>query len=805
MIDDIRFALRALVNRPGFAAVCVLTLALGIGATTAIFSVVNGVMLRPLPYADDSELAVLWYNNEQEGIERDVTSYPTFQDWRATSSFRAAAGFVPTVATFTGERPAEEYAGAWVTGEFFGVLGVRPAHGDWLADVHARPGDDRVLVLSHRGRNAWFGDDEAVMGRRLVVNGVSREIIGVMPAGFSYPTGADFWLPMVPDAEPWSGIVGQREAYWLSVIGRLSTGSTIETATAELDAVMARLQAEELVFPGDRVFVEPLRDTIVGDVRPAMAALAGAVAFVLLIACANIANLMLARGTSRRREFAVRSALGASGGMLARQALVESVVLAILGGVAGLAIAYAGTAALVSFSPPELPRVENVRVDLAVIGFAIVAAMITGLGFGLAPAWQARSAGIAPALRDGDRSSTSDGLSRLRPGLVVLEVALALVLLIGAGLMLRSFAVLQGVDPGFRTQNVLSFRVAMPSAHYPDADQLRVFQAGLFDQLQSIPGVEAVSATTSLLLPRLPTMSPVTIEGRPPPADNEPGISVTRDFVHGNFFRTLDIPLLRGRSFGPADTQDSMPVVVVNETFARRLMSGEDPIGRRFTRGDPSDPDAVWQTIVGVVADTRRAGLAEPVRPEAYRPISQVPPRSLEVLLRTAVPPLSVVPTVRALLGELDPNMAIAELRTVEAAFAEAMATRRFVMMLLSGFAVLAVTLAAIGLYGVLAYLIAQRRREIGLRMALGAGAPAVIAMVLRQSLRYVLPGVVLGTLVALSLTRVLQGQLHGISATDPLTFASVVALLVGVALLASWLPARRASRIDPMAALRSE
>jgi putative ABC transport system permease protein len=805
MLNDVKFSLRALAARPGFTAVIVLTLALGIGATTAIFSAVSGVMLRPLPYPDEHRLQMIWYHNDAEGIERDVASYPMFEDWRATQAFRAVGGYVPNTATFTGERAAEEYAGAWVTEDFFRVLGISPAAGVALDARHARAGDDRVIVLSHRLRNAWFGAGEDVMGRRIEVNGVAREVVGVMPRDFAFPAGAAYWMPIAPDSPPWSQFTEMRNAYWLRVIGRLAPDHTVAGATAELDAVMRRVATDGLGAAGDRAVVESLRDTVTGSVRPAMTALSGAVALVLLIACANIANLLLARGATRQREFAVRSALGASGGRLARQALVESLVLGLAGGVLGLVLAYLGTAAIVAFSPAGLPRIDNVRVDTVVIAFAMLAAVMTGLVFGLAPAWQARSAAISPALREGDRSSSGGALSRLRPGLVVFEVALALVLLVGAGLLLRSFAELQSVDPGFRTERVLSFRVMTPPSSYPEAEQVRAYQAEVIDRVGALPGVDSVVLASTLLLERLPSMGPVTIEGRPPPAVGEPSISVTSDFVSPGFFRAMEVPLLSGRSFGAEDSDGSTPVVIVNEAFVRRLMAGEEPLNRRFTRGDATDPEAVWQTIVGVVADTRRAGLDAPARPEAYRPLTQVAQRSVEVLIQTAVPPASIAPQVRERMYALDPNIAIAELRTIDAALADALATRRFIMVLLMGFAALALVLAVIGLYGVLAYLVTQRRREIGMRMALGAGRSAVVRMVLKQSLGYVLPGVMLGVVAALLVTRLLQGQLYGVSPVDPLTFIAVASLLLAVAMLASWLPARRAAATDPMAALRDE
>jgi putative ABC transport system permease protein len=803
-MTDLRYALRTLGRAPGFTAVAVLTMALGIGATAAIFSAVNGVLLRPLPYPDADRITVLWLNNEQEGIERDVTSYPMFEDWSESASYAAVAGHSTTTGTFTGDGDADLHAGAWVTGDFFRVLGVPPALGRALDRTNTVSGENQVVVLSHGLWTRRYGADPLVVGRTVTINGSPLEVVGVMPRGFSYPDGAEYWAPLAPAAEEWATLTESRNALWLSVLGRLHEEVPVERAAAELDGIMARLADEGLTAPGNGVLVEPLRDTVVGGVRPALLVLLGAVVFVLLIACANVANLLLARGARRRRELSVRAALGASGRRLARQALVESLVLGAIGGTAGLGLGLLGTSALVALSPQDLPRLDGVRVDGLVVGFAALVALATGLLFGLAPAWQASKSGIAASLRDSSRGS-GRGMSRVRPALVMVEVALAVVLLVGAGLLLRSFAALQTVDPGFQTERTLSFRVIVGSAAYPEPERVRNFQQELLERVGALPGVEAVTAANTLFLSRLPNMGAVAIEGRPPAGDLDPITAVTNDFVAPGFFRTMGMPMVQGRSFEPGDVADGMQVVVVNETFVRRLMPGEEPIGRRFTRGNPENPDAVWQTIVGVVADSRRAGLAEPIRPEAYRPITQVAPRSIEVLVRTAGPPLDVAPQARALLRELDPNMPMAQLRTVEAAMAEAVATRRFVMMLLAGFAALAVALAAIGIYGVLAFLVGERTRELGIRFALGADRRTVIGMVLRQSLRYVLPGLALGALGALALTRLLQAQLFGVEPTDPVTFGAVLTLLLAVALLASWVPARRAASVQPVEALRQE
>jgi predicted permease len=802
LLQDVRYTLRSFARSPGFTAVAVLTLALGIGATTAIFSAVSAVLLRPLPYPDPDRLTVLWLNNQAQQIERDVTSFPAFLAWREASAYEAVAGYASTAGTFTGDGDAEQYAGAFVTSDFFRVLGVLPRAGQAIGDAHVHAGESQVVVLSHGMWIRRFGADPAVLGRSVVIDGEPREVIGVAPQGFAYPDGAQYWLPIAPAGDAWQRRLNARFSLWLSVIGRLSPGVSVERASAELNEIMSGLENVDPVGEGSGVFVEPLRDTVVGHVRPALLVLLGAVGFVLLIACANVANLMLARGAGRRKELAVRTTLGATGGRLARQVLTECLVLGVIGGAVGILLAVLGTNVLVAASPPDLPRTGSVRVDAAIVGFAALLAVLTAVLCGLAPAVQARTAGIAQMLRESGRGDCGERVTRLRRLLVTAEIALSLMLLVGAGLLIRSFAALQSVDPGFAIERVLSFRVSAGMSRYPEPPHVRQFHTQFLERLNALPGVEAATGISTLLLSRLPTMGPIAIEGQPPRTAPVP---VTSDVVDPGFFHAMRIPIVRGRELNSGDILGGMPVVVVNETFVRRFLPDADPIGRRLTRGDPEDPDAVWQTIVGVAADSRRSGLFESIRPEAYRPLAQAAPRSLDVLVRTAGAPLAIAPQIRATLRDLDPNIAIAELRTVEQAFADAVATRRFVMMLVVGFATLAVGLAAIGIYGVLSYIVGQRTRELGIRMALGADRPAVLALVLRQSMRYALPGVALGAAGALTVTRLLRSQLFGISPADPLTFAGATLLLVGVGLLASWIPAYRATRVQPLTALRVE
>ncbi|MBW3551992.1 MAG: ABC transporter permease [Gemmatimonadetes bacterium] len=803
LLKDVRIAARSLLRARGFTAAAALTLALGIGANTAIFSAVNAVLLSPLPFADPDRLTVLWLNNQREDIQRDVTSYPSFLEWREARSYDAMAGYGSQVATLTGEGDAEQLQGATVSGDFFRVLGVRPRLGRAIAPADTEAGAPRQVVLSHGMWARHFGADPGVVGRSIRLGG-SYEVIGVMPPGFRYPDGAEFWTPLAR-TEDNAGLLDSPGALWLSVIGRLAPGASVEAAQAELTGIMARMAQDDPGLGDNGVFVEPLRDTVIGDVRPALLVLLGAVGFVLLIACANVANLLLARGSGRQRELAVRAALGASGGRLAREAMTESIVLAVLGGGIGVMLATWGTSALVAASPPDLPRIEDVRVDGTVVAFGALLALATGFLFGLVPAVQARRAAIGTALREGDRGNSGDRSAGIRPLLITAEVALSLILLVGAGLLLRSFASLQAVDPGFATERVLSFRVSPGSERYPEAPRIREFRSELMQGLEAVPGVRSATAISTLLLSRLPNMAPVAIEGEEPAAPGEQVTSVTSDFVDPGFFAAMGIPIRRGREFGSEDAVDGLPVAVVNEAFVRRFLPDHDPIGRRFTWGDPEDTATTWLTIVGVVADSRRSGMTAPVRPEAYRSTGQYAIRTMECLVRTTGDPLALVPDVRALLRRIDPEIPLARVRTVDQALGEAVATRRFVMLLLVAFAAVAVTLTAVGIYGVLTYLVGQRTRELGVRMALGARRADVLRLVLGDAMKSILPGLLLGVLGALLLTRLLTSQLFGVRPTDPLTFTAVTFLLLAVALTASWMPARKAAGVEPMVTLRQD
>lgn len=802
--NDVRHALRALARNRSFALAAVLTLAFGIGATTAIFSMVHGILFRPLPYPHPERVMVLWNQNTREGIERDVTSYPNFLDWRGRGeSFEAMAAYRRGSVSVTDDSEPEQVPAAFVTIDFLDVLGVPPRLGRGFTADEMQQGGERVVILGHGVWQRRFGGRSDVIDRTLMLNGIAYTIVGVMPPRFAYPAEAELWLPLAPTPN----MLNARGSLSLYVIGRLRAGVDPLRARQQMDAIATQL-AEDYPGPnaGAGIFVEPLHATIVGDVRSPLLVLLGAVALVLLIGCANVANLLLARGVVRRKEFAIRAALGARGWRVARQMLTESVILALVGGALGVLLAVWAVAALVGAAPAELPRTDAIGVNLTVLGFALLVSLLTGLLFGLAPLVQMRRAPLAQALREGGREGgAAESLGRLRPALISAEVGLALVLLVGAGLLIRSLAAIHAVDPGFETRNVLTFRAALPAARYEAGDPVITFHEQLQQRIGALAGVERVGAVSTLFLSRLPNMSPIHVEGAPPRTADDPVESVAFDAVTPGFFEAMRIPLVAGRGFDARDDARVTEVVIVNEAFVRRYFPAGDATGRRFTFGSPTDENVQWSEIIGVVRDTRRSGLVEPVRPEAYFAHAQVARPALTYTVRTAVDPTALLPAIRAAVRELDPLLPLSAVLTVEQIIAETVAARRFLMLLLAGFATLALVLASIGIYGIVTYLVTQRTRELGIRFALGAHRRDVLRLIIGESLAHVLPGVALGGVVALLLARLLRSQLFGVAPTDPLTFAVVATLLIGVCVLASYLPAARAARIDPLAALRQE
>jgi putative ABC transport system permease protein len=797
LLQDLRYGARMLVKQPSFTLIAVLTLALGIGANTAIFSVVNALLLRPLPYPESEQLTWVWMDNRPEGIREDITSWPNFEDWRARNqSFQAMAGVRDRRFNLTGAGEPEELYGANVSPNFFELMRVSPARGRGFNADEEQEGRDQVVVIGHGLWQRRFGGDEKIVGQTLSLNGQPQTIIGVMPPGFQFPNKTEVWKPLAPDGQ----MRAARSAFWLPVIGRLKPGVTRAQAQTDMTGIAQRLEQQ---YPdsntGFGVNVVLMHEQLVGRMRTALWVLLGAVGCVLLIACANAANLLLARAATRQKEIAIRAALGASRGRVARQLLTESVLLAAVGGGLGLWLARWGLDALVVFAPSDLPRAESISMDRRVLFFTLGLSLLTGLVFGLAPALQASKPGLGEVLKEGGRGGGGGG-RHTRNVLVVAEIALALVLLVGAGLLLKSSWRLQQVNPGFNPERVLKVRLSLPPSKYPEGANVAAFYQQLLERLRALPGVQAAGMSSSVLLNKVHNSSGINIEGRPAPADG-PRPELPLDSVSPSYFQVLGMQLLQGRNFTEQDQRDGLSVAIVNETMARRFWPDEDPIGKRFNFGDGGR----WWTVVGVVRDSRRQGLDAPIRIESFLPHAQRPVRAMEVVLRTTDDPLVMARTVRSAVWSLDGDLPVSEIQTVEEMMGARVAPRRFNLLLLGLFALVAVLLAAVGIYGVMSYSVTQRTHEIGIRLALGAQTRAVLSLVIGQGMRLALLGVGIGLTAAAGLTRLMAGLLFGVSATDPLTFGAIALLLVGIVLLACWIPARRATKVDPMIALRAE
>ena len=804
LLQDLRYGLRVLWKTPGFTAVAVLALALGIGANTAIFSVVNGVLLRPLPFAEPERLVMVWMDNRVLGLREDLNSYPNYVAWRDESqAFEHLAAFTSTSPTLTSERgEPERLQGVSATANFFGVLRAQPALGRLFTAEEEAEGKDAVVVIGHGLWRRRFGGQPGIVGQQITLNGRGRTVVGVMPQGFRFPGEAEVWVPLAPTAS----MRAQRQSFWLSMVGRLRPGATVERAQAELSAVAARMEKE---FPdsnqGFGAYVVSLHQQVVGRVSTALWVLLGAVGFVLLIACANVANLLLARAAAREREIAIRRALGAGRARLVRQFLTESVLLSLVGGGVGLLLAFWGVDALIALGPSDLPRLDQVGMDGRVLLWTVGISVATGLLFGLAPALQASQADLNESLKEGGRGGGEGARGRrVRNALVVAEVALALVLLAGAGLMIKSFLRLQEVNLGFNPERVLSMRVQLSGTNYRESARAVAFYEQLIERIEATPGVQAAAAIGTVFLSSTPNSAWFSVEGRPAPPPNE-RIEVPIDPVTPNYFQAMGVPLLKGRAFDARDREGAPEVAIVNETFARRFFPGEEVLGKRFKFGPPESEDP-WMTIVGVVGDTRRTGFDTAVRPETYLPHAQSPSRGMMLVVRsTAADPSALANAVRGAVASLDREVPVFQVRTMDELLSGLMAQRRLNMLLLAIFAGVALLLAAVGIFGVMNYAVSQRTHEIGLRMALGAQARDILKMVVGQGMALVLAGLVLGLAGALALTRLMSSMLYGVSATDPATYAGIAVLLMAVAFLACYLPARRATKVDPMVALRYE
>ncbi|WNG60750.1 ABC transporter permease [Archangium gephyra] len=800
LVQDVRYALRMLRHAPGFALVAVLTLALGIGATTAIFSVVRGVLLQPLPFAEPERLVRMWQANPSQGVVRGDVSPLDFADWKARQRSFEDMGtwwYVEGMSgrNLSGDGEPQRLPAAYVNDGFFSTLGVTPVLGRALLAGEHQPGHNAVAVLSHGLWQRRFGGDRAILGRTLTLDGLPTTVVGVMPPGFSFPSErVELWLSDSLIDE--SGIPRQRQVRWQSVVARLKPGVSLETARSELNGV-ARQLAEE--YPATNlqtsaVTVVPLHEAVTGDVRSGLMVLLGAVGFLLLIACVNVANLMLTRATARERELAVRAALGAGPGRLMGQLLTESLVLATLGGAAGLLLATWGTELLLAFSVKQLPRLHEVRVDGAVLAFAMGATLFTGVLFGLLPAVRAGSPRLAPVLKAAGRGMTGTGGARLRGALVVTEVALAVVLMAGAGLAVRSLMSLLSVEPGFRAEGAVVVSFSSSPAGRPKHQYL----AEVLERVREVPGVQVAGTAKNLPLEGSGEPAPLILPGQSlASAADAPRVHYL--YVSNDYFRAMGIPLLRGRAFTSGDTSELPLVMMVNDAFVRRFFPGEDVLGRSIQWGEVAAP------IVGVVGDVRQESLSEPAPPLVYIHVLQESRSSVNLVVRGEGAPLQLAAAVRQAIWSVNPNQTITRITTLEEVVGGSVARPRLIAALLGLFAVLALVLGAVGIYGVLAYTVGQRQREIGVRLALGARPAEVLGMILRGGMRLAGLGVALGVAGALVLSRVMSSILYGVAPHDPLTFVAVAVVLLGVALVACLVPARRAMRVDPAVSLRAE
>ena len=802
--QDLRFALRTLRHSPGFAAVAIITIALGIGATTAIFSVVNAVVLRPLPYPDAERAVMVWMDNRRQGLHEDYHSYPNLADLKARNrSLSYLAPYRQAGLNLTGGTEPRRVNAGMLPADAFSALGVQPELGRPYDAENENTGNDNVVVLSHGLWQSEFAGDRAILGRAIELDGRKRTVVGVMPPDFAFPSEAtQLWVPLVIS----EGLRTARSSFAFPAIGRLKPGVSLAAARGDLGAIARQLGAE---YPNNRdygVTVTPLPEQVVGPtLRTALWIMLGAVAAVLLIACANVANLLLSRAAVREREVTVRMALGASNRRLVRQFLTESLLLSVLGGLVGLGIGVVGLRALRAMAPSDLPRAASIGLDLKVLVVTIVATLITGLLFGLMPAIQTSRMRLGETLRDGGRGGTAGrGGQRLRRGIVVAQLALVVVLLIGAGLLLRTFAALQNQELGFDSKNLLTFTTPLPAARYRQDVQIRTFYQTLLDRIRALPDVRHAGAITTMMLSKTPSSTGITAEGR---ANFREDIEVTFDVTTPGFFQAAGARVVAGRDLSGADRDSTLPVAVVNEHMAKHYWPTAAAIGKRFKFGsvEADTTNNPWVTVVGVVHDMRRTGLDTPVRDEAFLPFGQNIARSMIVMVKTSGDPFAVVPRLRQIVRSIDPNQPVATIRTMDDVLSRLVAQRRFSMTLVAAFAFLAFVLAVIGAYGVTSYLVSQRTKEIGVRLALGAEPSRVARLVVLEGLRIAVLGIAIGIGAAMMTTRLAANLLFGVSPRDPVTTTAVAILLLVVAAIANYIPARRAARVDPLIALRQE
>ena len=809
LLSDIKFGFRLIIKNPVFSLVVVVALALGIGANTAIFSVLNAVLLKPLPYEDSERLVMMWQRFTGIGVPKDQnwTSPPEFNDVRRhQSSFSDIAAMQSTSFTIlVGDKP-ERILGQFVSPSFFKLLGVEALLGRTFVADEEQQGKETVVVMSHGLWQRRFASDRSLVERTLNLNGRPYQVIGIAPPGFRDP--------QQPDAEMWAALsftsqqLTQRGSHGLLVIARIKPELTLEQARSDMTRVSERIVEGAPEYPyvkfGYRVLINPLLEEYVGDIRPALMMLMGSVALVLLIACTNVANLLLVRASAREREIGIRTALGAGRGRLIRQMLTESVVLSLVGAVVGVALARVGVSLLAAMAAQSFPRLGETHIDLTALTFTIVVALATGILFGLFPAFQSARGATQDVLKEGSQTSTAGrGRLRLRRVLVAAEVALSLLLLVGAGLLIKSFMRLQGVDAGFDPANVLTMRIVVPAARYSNPDQVRSFYREVLRRVSALPGVTKVGANNGIPLSGSGGSGTTTIDN-PAFPDDRGTPEADQRIVTPGYFEAMGMTMLGGRMFDERDNDTGQPVAIIDETMAKTFWPNEDPIGRRIKRGGPQSTQP-WLTIVGVARHVRYRTLEEPSRVQLYLPHAQAPTTGMSLAIKTRLEPRTLANSVQREVIAVDPEQPVWAIRTMDELMAASVMRRQLIMTLLTLFAGIALMLAAVGIYGVISYWVTQRSHEIGIRVAIGASRLDVLKMVLGQSMSVVLIGVVIGLVGAAALTEVMATLLYDVSATDAVTFASYSAALILVGLLASYLPARRATRIDPVTMLRQQ
>ncbi|MBS1805159.1 MAG: ABC transporter permease [Acidobacteria bacterium] len=808
LLQDLRFAIRQMAKRPGFTAIILLTMALGIGANAAIFSVLDAVLLRPLPYDQPEGLIKVWTRFTGIGAPNDQNwvSAPEFRDFQQLNhSFTDLAAISGGSFNLGIKGSPQRVVGAGVTPNLFSLLGVQPQYGRSFLQEEAQPGRDHEVILSHAIWRRVFASNPNIVGSTIRIDGTPYSVVGIMPDGFAYPSEAEIWGPLAFSPDDLSE--NSRGGHGLEVLARVKPGLSLAQVQSDMDRVSRTMIEQHASYPYNKfnfgIILHPLLEETVGDVKPSLVVLMVAVGLVLLIACANIANLMLTRSTERQQEMETRLALGASGKRLARQLITESIALALAGGLIGLAITPLVLRGLVSLAEKSLPRAVHTSIDLRALGLTAAVSIMTGVLFGLAPALQASRKRNFDVLKSG-RNTEGKRPKTMRSVLVICETAFSLLLVAGAGLLIRSFEQILKVDPGFRADNVLTMRVSLPDATYNKPEQIRAFYSSLLERVQHLPGVQYAGAISGLPLSGQGGSGTTTIdtqsvapENRTPEADRR---TATPDY-----FKAMSIPLVRGRYFEPRDTEGTPGVAIVDETLANTYWPNQDPVGKRIHFGGGGQANPSWLTVVGVVRHVRNRTLEARSRVEVYVPENQLPFNGMTLAVRTSTNPLSLVPTIQKEVAAIDPDLPIYRVLTMNEVMGESLQRRRLALTLLAGFAGLALLLAAIGIYGVTSYGVAQRKTEIGVRMALGANRGQVLGMIMRSGMATIGIGLVVGVILSLALTRLMSGLLFSVHASDPLALAGAAVVLIVAALVAIFIPARRATKVNPMSALRYE